>query len=517
MNQLLLEFFGEEMPANMIAKFAQSLFNTILKEELSIQGIPSSENFQIYYTPRRIVASLNNLQLPSSSLSEEIRGPRLEAPEPALLGFLRKYNLENKSQLTIRDGFYFYTKITQANSLAEAVRTAIENALNKASWPKSMRWGNHNTRWVRPLHSIVCMLNNEVVPINFGHLVANNTTLGHRFLSNDNIVIPSADYQQYQQLLRNHKVVVDATERKQIILQQISAIAQQKSLELLPDEELLDEVANLVEYPVVYCGEIAPQFMKLPAEVLIITLKKNQRYFMLQNSQGELAPYFIIVANIIGEDGGKTIIEGNQKVLRARLSDAMFFFENDCKTPLVSRFEQLDNIVYHTDIGSVAAKVKSVEQMAQKLCKYLNVEATHVLRAIRLMKTDLVTEMVGEFPELQGVMGYYYARNDQEHELVAIAIKEHYKPLGPKDTLPSNEVAALIALADKLDTISQLFAINIRPTGSKDPFALRRAANGILRIIKEYKWPINLEQDLPKLGISPSVIQFILERDVAEK
>ncbi|AIF81984.1 glycyl-tRNA ligase subunit beta [endosymbiont of Acanthamoeba sp. UWC8] len=360
------------------------------------------------------------------------------------------------------------------------------------------------------------MLDNEVLPAKFGHIIASNKTYGHRFLSGKEITVNSASLIEYSKLLKENFIILDALNRKEIIQQEIQKIISGKNLSIIEDNELLNEVVNLVEYPVVYLGQIDEKFMTLPEEVLITTLRNNQRYLMLRNStSGKLAPYFIIVSNTIGQDQGKEIIHGNQTVLGARLFDALFFYENDKKMKLEKRIEQLKALTFHKEIGSVYDKIESVKAIAEKLSNRLQADTAKVIRAVSLMKADLVTEMVGEFPELQGIMGYYYALNDGEGEDIAITIRDHYKPLGPNDYVPTNKVAAIVALADKLDTLNQMFAINIKPTGSKDPFALRRAANGVVRIIAENNFALDIKTDLADLNIREDVINYISEREVS--
>ncbi len=510
MSELLLELFSEEMPAKMLSAFTSQLERNI------IIRLGQKVESQSFYTPRRICIYIKGLVNSVSNSIEEIKGPRLEAPSVALEGFMRKYNISNKSELEIKDGCYFHQLKRIQTDFKLVIKESIEAVLSEAVWPKSMKWGDYDIKWVRPLHSILCLFDNEIIPVEFGHLVAANKTYGHRFLANKEITINSASLEDYNKLLNENFIILAQSEREKIIKQEIEKAIKDKNLNLIEDTELLKEVVNLVEYPVIYLGQIDAKFMVLPEEVLITTLKNNQRYLMLRDRlSGELAPYFIIVSNTIGQDQGKEIINGNQRVLSARLFDALFFFENDKKTTLEEKVENLKALTFHKEIGSVYDKIQSVKTIAQLLADKLQIDKVKVLRAIDLMKADLVTEMVGEFPELQGTMGYYYALHDGEHEDIAIAIKEHYKPLGPNDYVPTNNVAAIVALSDKLDTLNRMFAINIRPTGSKDPFALRRAANGVVRIIIDNKFNLDIRNDFVKLGVHEDVVNYILEREVS--
>ncbi|KIE04424.1 Glycine--tRNA ligase beta subunit [Candidatus Jidaibacter acanthamoeba] len=509
MSDFLLELFSEEMPAKMLAAFTAALEKNI------VDKLGQKVESKSFYTPRRICIHINGLSTEVAEQTEEVKGPKESAPEAALDGFMRKYNLSDKSELELREGCYFYKLKRNQSDLKSVLKETVEVSLNQAIWPKSMRWGDYDIRWVRPLHSIVCFLDNEVLPVKFGHIIASNKTYGHRFLSGKEITVNSASLIEYSTLLKENFIILDALNRKEIIQQEIRKAISGKNLSIIEDNELLNEVVNLVEYPVVYLGQIDEKFMTLPEEVLITTLRNNQRYLMLRNStSGKLAPYFIIVSNTIGQDQGKEIIHGNQTVLGARLFDALFFYENDKKIKLEKRIEQLKALTFHKEIGSVYDKVESVKAIAEKLSQRLQIDTAKVLRAVSLMKADLITEMVGEFPELQGIMGYYYALNDREDEDIAITIRDHYKPLGPNDYVPTNKVAAIVALADKLDTLNQMFAINIKPTGSKDPFALRRAANGVVRIIAENNFALDIKTDLATFNIREDVINYISEREV---
>lgn len=514
MEKLLIEFFSEEMPAKMLSDYSQSFFNGNLLNNLKAKGIRSNKKFKIAYTPRRISGYLEDFYLSNHNEYEEIKGPRINAPEIAISGFLKKYTLNYVDQLEKRGEFYYLTRKVEQLPIQKLIKLAVEEAIMQTIWPKSMLWGNYEARWIRPLHSILCLYNQEIIPVTYCHLRADRKTQGHRRSENKFIEILSANWQEYLNKMRATQVIVDIDERKRSIEDQIQTKIKDKNLKLIEDHTLLDEICNLVEFPFVYIGSIANMFMQLPEEVLVTTLRNNQRYLMLRDQNtGKIAPHFIIVSNISGNDGGEAIIQGNQKVLNARLSDALFFFNKDKQTPARSRLEKLKSITFHEKIGSVFDKVQSSKDMISKLATVIGFDIENSLKAVELAKTDLVTEMVSEFPELQGIMGYYYAKESGESEDVAISIRDHYKPMGPNDSLPSTMLAAVVALADKLDTLNQMFKASIKPTGSKDPFALRRAANGVIRIINHYQLPLDYDA-MRRIGIREDVVQFISERNV---
>lgn len=502
MSELLLEILSEEIPARMINDAAYKMAE-LMQSELNELACIRCKTAS-YGSPRRIALVFSDIEIEVNN--EVIRGPKTSAPAAAILGFLKKYNLSDTSQLQTQGEFYTYTKHREVDALPELIAKAVENALMKFVWPKSMRWGENEIRWVRPIHSILCILDGKVLPVAFGPIKASNTTRGHRYLNDHSIVIDSSV--DYLQKLQAAYVQVDYAQRRRNIEMQIQNILP-VGLSLRPDEELLKEVTNLVEWPVVMLGTIADNLMELPPEVLIITLRENQKYLLLNDRDGNLAPYFIIVSNIPGKQGGGQIIDGNQKVLQARLYDAIFFYRQDKKETLGSRVPFLNKLMYHADIGSVYDKVQTTAQMACKLALFFDVSTELTEQAVQLAKADLVTNMVKEFPELQGVMGYYYALNEGIDHQIAVAIKEHYKPRGPSDEVPGTSLGRLISLADKLDSIQQLFAVGIKPTSSKDPFALRRAAIGSIRILQEQGLDLEV---LQQLGLSEEVVGFVLER-----
>lgn len=505
MSNLLLEILSEEIPAKMLTK-ATAAFADTLKQELAEIAFAEVQHMQTYNSPRRITICCSLLE--KSCEVQEVRGPKVSADTKAIGGFLKKHNLQNISQLEARGEFYFHKPVINSQDNKLTIAQSIKSALEKFTWKKSMRWGTETIRWVRPIRSILCILNGEALPVQFGSIKSGITTKGHRFMHNKVITITNiADYHAF---LKDAYVEVNQETRRASILEQIENLIRDLGLKLRVDEALLEEVTNLVEWPVVMLSQIPEHLMSLPHEVLIITLRENQKYLLLEDASRKLAPYFIIVANVIAKDGGTKIIEGNQRVLQARLYDAVFFYKQDQETKLTSRLEQLKTVAYHAKIGSIYDRVQTTKQLCAQLAPLFGVANDLAMQVAELAKADLTTSMVKEFPELQGVMGYYYALNDGLPEQVARAIGDHYKPRGPSDSTPVSSLGRLIALADKLDIIKQLFAVDIKPTGSKDPFALRRCAIGAIRLIKDQG--LVLEDVLIKLELKQDVTDFILER-----
>jgi len=485
MADLLLELFSEEIPARMQADALRHLKDTLTiqlsaKHHLLPVGgwVPKG-----YVTPRRLAIWVTDLPVSQASSETELKGPKVGAPDAAIQGFLKKNNLQ-QSDLTERDGIYFAVARTEGRQAADVLKTVIEDILASFPWPKSMRWGSGEATWVRPLHSILCIFDGKVIPINFAGVTASNTTKGHRFLAPATITINNPA--EYEAALLKAKVIADREKRKSEILKQAEAAAATAKLTLKKDDGLLEEVTGLVEWPAVLTGSIDAQFMDLPKEVLVSEMRAHQKYFALEKSDGSLSDKFLITANMETNDNGKAIIAGNERVLRARLSDGRFFWDMDRKKTLADWAEGLKTVTYHAKLGTIADKVTRIETLALQLTEHVKgADKKLVQQAARLCKADLVTGMVGEFPELQGVMGRYYAIAQKEGASVADAIRDHYLPLGPTSLVPTNAVSMCVALADKLDTLVSMFAIGEKPTGSKDPFALRRAALGIIRIILE--------------------------------
>ena len=495
MPELLIELFSEEIPARMQARAAEDLAR-LLGEALKPAGLALAEN-RTWHGPRRIALAAT-IPAATAPVNEERRGPRADATGPALDGFLRATGL-TRDRLETREGkggAYLYAVIRRDGRASAAVLAeAMPALLRRFPWPKSMRWGGtSNFTWVRPLKRVLCVLDGQVVPFDLrdgaddGHgLAAGDLTEGHRLHAPASrggtfAVRGAADWEAG---LRERRVIADAAERERIIETGIAALAAAEQLEVVPDRGLLAEVAGLVEWPVPVLGRIDDAFMDLPPEVMRTTMRVNQRYFALRHPDGRAANRFALAANIEATDGGAAIVAGNERVLRARLSDARFFWDQDRKTPLEAFLPKLDSVVFHARLGTQGERVRRLERLARHLAPMLGADPDAAARAARLCKADLATGMVGEFPELQGVMGRYYAVAQGEDAAVAEAIGAHYRPLGPGDEVPRDPVAVAVALADTIDQLTGFFAVGERPTGSGDPFALRRAALGVIRILRE--------------------------------
>lgn len=486
-NELLLEVFSEEIPALLQKDAAIFLADNFTKKarEYGLHNF----NVNYYYGPRRLILHVENLPQKLEQKSELIKGPALDANENAVNGFLNKYGLDSVSDLVIEEvknkKYYFYNNTSKTASITEILVEVIKFALQKLQsfWPKTMRWGNYKTKWIRPLHNILALYNQEILNFELWHLEANDFTFIHRQL--ESLPVQVVSFADYSDKLRLNKVEISATKRKQLILTDLHDYAENLNCELVEDKALLEEVVGLVEYPHVMLGEIPKEFLSLPKEVLVTSMRNHQKYFSLSDKSGNIAPYFLFVSNVSSEFAAK-IIAGNEKVLKARLSDAIFFYRIDNNTSLKKRKNLLKNVVFHKDIGSVYAKSENVKALAKLISIWIpHSNILDVETAADICKSDLTTEIVGEFPEMQGIAGYYYAKFQSYNDEVAFAIKEHYLPVGINSELPERPVSLCIALADKLDSLVSLFAIGQKPSSSKDPFALRRQAIGIIRIITE--------------------------------
>jgi glycyl-tRNA synthetase beta chain len=427
-------------------------------------------------------------EVPASRVSE--RGPRVGAPEQALAGFLRKHGAV-REDLRQEGDFWLLEKVTAAVPAAALIESALPALLRRFPWPKSMRWGGTSAfTWVRPLRRICCLLDGVAIPFSLanaddnGHgLVAGDASEGHRFLAPGSFAVTGAE--DWQENLRERFVITDAAEREAMIAQAIAARAAEAGVAVVEDAGLLNEVSGLVEWPVALCGRIDAAFMDLPPEVMQVSMRVNQRYFATRTSGGDAAPYFIFVANVQAPDGGAAIIAGNERVLRARFSDARHFWDLDRRTRLADRVPALEGVTFQAALGTQGARAKRISRLAGVLAPYAGADPNLASRAGLLAKADLTTGMVGEFPELQGVMGGYYARHDGEDGAVADAVRDHYLPKGPSDAVPGAPVSIAVALADKIDLLAGFFAIGEKPTGSGDPYALRRAALGAIRIVRD--------------------------------
>ena len=480
MADFLLELLSEEIPARMQAN-ARNELARLFSECTDAAGLKTGP-IDVHSTPRRLVLIARDVAEATETSREELKGPRTSAPPQALDGFLRKTGL-SREQLEERDGVYFATIERPGRGAAEILSDTIRRIVSDFPWPKSMRWGDGSLRWVRPLHGIVAMLGEEIVPVEIDGIVSGATTVGHRFHHGGPITVGGAS--DYAEKLRACHVIVDHEERERIVRDGAEAAAAEAGLALLCDEGLVVENAGLTEWPVPLIGEFDEDFLDVPREVIVLTMRTNQKYFACTASDGGLAPAFVCVANVAANDGGAAIVEGNRRVLAARLSDARFFWQQDLKVPLEEQAKKLDGIVFHEKLGTVADRVQRIAKLARWLVENGTVKAdtAAVERAARLAKADLVSGMVGEFPELQGVIGGYLADAQGEPAAVAEAIRDHYRPAGQGDQVPAAPVTVAVALADKLDSIAAFFGIGQKPTGSKDPFALRRAAIASIEII----------------------------------
>ncbi|MEE7459963.1 glycine--tRNA ligase subunit beta [Methylobacterium fujisawaense] len=495
MPDLLLELRSEEIPARMQRRAAEDL-KKLVTDALVARGF-LYEGARAFSTPRRLALHIAGLPARGEAVREERRGPRVGAPEAAVQGFLKGAGLTSLDQATTvtdpkKGEFYLAVIERPGRETLDVLAELLPEIVKSFPWPKSMRWGAASAepgslRWVRPLQSIVATFGPEtetpeVVPVSVAGIAAGTVTYGHRFLAPEAIEVRRFD--DYIQALERAKVILDADRRKDVILHDARDLAFARGLDLVEDEGLLEEVSGLVEWPVVLMGSFDASFLDIPAEAIRATIRANQKCFVLRKGGSEdLAPAFILVSNLVATDGGQAITAGNERVVRARLSDAKFFWETDKATRLEDRLPKLDSIVFHEKLGTQGERIARIAALAKDLAPLVGADPALAERAARLAKADLVTEMVGEFPELQGLMGRKYAALQGEHDSVCAAIEEHYKPLGPSDRVPSDPVSIAVALADKLDTLAGFWAIDEKPTGSKDPFALRRAALGVIRYV----------------------------------
>ena len=505
MPDLLLEFFSEEIPARMQARAAEDL-KKLVTDKLVAAGL-TYDGAKAFATPRRLALAVAGIPVRQPDIKDERKGPKVGAPEQAIAGFLRAAGLASIDQAKVqpdKKGDFYVAVIDKPGRPAIEVIAGIVPDVAKAfPWPKAMRWGEASAKpgalnWVRPLHSIVAMFGPEteepdVVAFDVGGVAAGNTTYGHRFLSPQPIKVKRLD--DYMAKLDAAKVVVDPARRAQMILTDAKTLAFAQGLELVEDEGLLAEVAGLVEWPVVLMGSFDKAFLAIPEEVIRATIRNNQKCFVVRDpNTAKLTNKFILVSNIEASDGGSAIIAGNERVIRARLSDAKFFYETDLKTRLEDRLPKFENIVFHEKLGTQAERIARIVALAGHLAPIVGADVAKAERAAQLCKTDLLTEVVGEFPELQGLMGRYYAEAQGEDEAVAHAAEDHYSPKGPDDLVPADPVSVAVALADKIDILTGFWAIDEKPTGSKDPYALRRAALGVIRIVLENQLRLGIIQ-----------------------
>ena len=517
MPELLIELFSEDIPARMQARAAEDL-QRLLAEALAPLAPTDVHTF---YGPRRIALRADvQGSVPASTITE--RGPRASAPEQALAGFLRKHGAM-RDELVQEGGHWALNRASPAQPAADLVAYAMPPLLRRFPWPKSMRWGSGSAfTWVRPLRRILCLLDGATVPFGLrdgdddGHgLCSGNETEGHRFHAPGAFMVSS--FTQWHEGLLSRRVIPAAGERRRLVAEGIAGLAETEGLQVVPDDGLLDEVAGLVEWPVPLLGRIDDAYMDLPPEVMQVSMRVNQRYFALRHPDGSAAARFGFAANIEALDGGAAIVAGNERVLRARFSDARHFWDLDRRTPLADRVAALDAVTFHAKLGSQGDRVRRLVRLAGQVAPFVGADPALAERAALLCKADLTTGMVGEFPELQGVMGGYYARHDGEDARVAGAIRDHYAPKSPNDLAPSEPIAIAVALADKLDQLAAFFAAGEMPTGSGDPFALRRAALGVIRTLRENGLRLPLlsafnAEGLPGPVPADALLAFIADR-----
>ena len=491
---MLVELFTEEVPARF-QKTAEQSFSKLITDGLKGAGL-DFVNVQSFVTPRRMSVIVEGLPEKQPDVSEERKGPKVGSPEQAVNGFLKSIGA-SLDDCQERDGVYYFVINKKGQATGDVLADIILNAIGKVSWANSMRFAENTFRWVRPLRRIIATFGEDVIKgtldLGGGTIAFTNVTAGHRFMAPSDVVV-NAD--TYKVIMANSKVILNRDERRDIVLTDLEKQAKDLGITLIYDEGLLQEVIGLIEHPTVLIGKIEDRFMALPAEVLTTSMREHQKFFAFNNSNDTLAPYFATVSNVQAKDGGKAIITGNETVLRARLADSEFFYNNDLKIDLENNLEnnleKLKNVVFHAKLGTVYERVERMTLVAVDVANTIGADAELTKQATRLAKADLVSEMVFEFPELQGIMGKYYAVAQGKNMVVANAIEQHYKPVGANDTCPTNTVAIAVSVAEKIDTLTGFWLIDEKPTGSKDPYALRRSALGIIRMILENELRIDL-------------------------
>ena len=493
MPQLLLEIFSEEIPARMQQGAARDL-ERMVSDRLKAAGL-TWEALNVFAGPRRLTLVIDGLPTAAEDRNEEVKGPKTSAPAQALEGFLRKTGL-TQDQLVERDGVWFAEISSKGRQTTEVFAEAVDQIVRSFPWPKSMRWGTGSLRWVRPIKRIIALFDGAVVPFEIDGIQSGDVTEGHRFLGSGK---PFAvkDFADYRAKLERDFVLLDVADRKLRILEAAKAACAAQGLVLVDDDGLLDEVAGLAEWPTPILGDMDPQFLSLPPEVVRLSMKVHQKYFAVRDpAKDGLAPNFLVVANVEATDGGKALAAGNSRVLSARLNDARFFWDEDQKVGFDAWNDKLKGVTFHAKLGTLAERVDRIAALAREIAPLVGADADQAEQAARLSKADLASGMVSEFPELQGIMGGYYARLAGYPDAVADAVRDHYKPQGPGDSVPTAPVTVAVAIAEKLDTLVGFFAIDEKPTGSRDPYALRRAALGVIRLVLENGVRINLHHIL---------------------
>ncbi|PCJ29826.1 MAG: glycine--tRNA ligase subunit beta [Rickettsiales bacterium] len=487
MSELLLELFSEEIPA-MMQKKASSGYKEIFSKYFAANEIAFDE-IDVYAGPRRITIHIQGVADILPACEKELKGPKISAPQQAIEGFCRSNNI-TPDELSVQEikgqQFYIYKEKTPERCSRDILLSTLSTPISEYVWPKSMYWGEYKIKWVRPLRNILCVFDGEVIPFEYGHLVANNKCYGHRFMSPKECVV--TNFAEYKKALEENFVILSSDERREYISQGTKKIASKLGLVVKEDAALLEEVSGLVEHAEVMVGKIDEKFLSVPSEILVDSMKIHQKYFSLFDKDGKFAPYFLFVSNIRSEDPD-IVVSGNEKVLSARLADALYFYNQDLKITLEERALRLEKVIFHAKLGSLKDKTLRLAEIV----RFVSPKSKEAAAAALLCKSDIVSEVVDEFPSLQGIMGYYYAKAESKSEELALAIRDHYKPQGAADQCPSGE-GAILALADKIDTLCGLMLAGEKPSGSKDPFALRRQAVGIVRIILENKLSVDLAE-----------------------
>ena len=504
MSDFILELLSEEIPSRMQKQASEYLLREF-KQKTEGAGLEVGQ-IQSFYSTRRLTLIVTNMKSQTAAMTIEKLGPRIDSPDNAINGFLRSNNIKSIDDCDILDDKkgkrYRYIETVPAKTAITILPPIIEEIIRKFSWPKSMRWGNGNSRWVRPLRNIMAIIyeNNTVnkLKINVEGLLANDYTFGHRFLKNQKIFIKGVS--DYFEALTNNLVIADQGQRRELILEQISKIEKKFDISVIKDEKLLEEVSGLVEWPIALCAEFDEKFLNLPDEVLQTSMRSHQKYFSVSEKKTKnLTNKFILISNIQTSDEGNSVILGNQRVLSARLYDAKYFWDRDIDQPLIDNLRLLNSVTYHQKLGSLGSKVKRIELIALELDQTLGLNLENIPIAAKLIKNDLLSEMVGEFPDLQGIMGSYYAERQGYDEDVCDAIKNHYMPVTPRDETPKKALSFCLSVADKIDTLVGFWSIGETPTGSKDPYALRRAGNGLIRNIIENKLDFDFAHFIEKI------------------
>ena len=504
MSDFILELLSEEIPSRMQKQASEYLLREF-RQQTEGAGLEVGQ-IQSFYSTRRLTLIVTNMKSQTAAMTVEKLGPRIDSPDNAINGFLRSNNIKSIDDCDILDDKkgkrYGYIETVPAKTAITILPPIIEEIIRKFSWPKSMRWGNGNSRWVRPLRNIMAIIyeNNSVnkLKINVEGLLANDYTFGHRFLKNQKIYIKGVS--DYFEALTNHLVIADQGQRRELILEQISKIEKKFDISVIKDEKLLEEVSGLVEWPIALCAEFDEKFLNLPDEVLQTSMRSHQKYFSVAEKKTKnLTNKFILISNIQTSDEGNSVILGNQRVLSARLYDAKYFWDRDIDQPLIDNLRLLNSVTYHQKLGSLGSKVERIELIALELDQTLGLNLENIPIAAKLIKNDLLSEMVGEFPDLQGIMGSYYAERQGYDEDVCDAIKNHYMPVTPRDETPKKALSFCLSVADKIDTLVGFWSIGETPTGSKDPYALRRAGNGLIRNIIENKLDFDFAHFIEKI------------------